>query len=123
MLYKLSDLTGYKLLSLDGEIGKAKDFYFDDHHWGIRYLIADTGHWLLGRMVLLSPYALADVMGSTRDISVNLTKKQIESSPSLDVDKPVSRQFENSYYGFYGWPAYWGSLYMWGAYPYISRDP
>jgi len=44
MLNKAKTLKGYKLHSLDGEIGKVKEFYFDDHHWTIRYLVADAGH-------------------------------------------------------------------------------
>jgi hypothetical protein len=77
--------------SLDGEIGKVKEFYFDDRHWAIRYLVADTGNWLTGRQVLVSPYALDGVMKEEQKIAVDLTKKQIEDSPSLDCDKPVSR--------------------------------
>lgn len=57
MLIKAKKLKGYKLDSLDGEIGKVKEFYFDDKHWTIRYLVADTGNWLTGRQVLISPYA------------------------------------------------------------------
>jgi hypothetical protein len=55
-------------------------------------------------------------------INIDLTKKQLEDSPSLDSDKPVSRQFEVDYYGYYGYPMYWGGAYMWGAYPYIVHD-
>ena len=61
MLTKAKTLKGYKLDSLDGEIGKVKEFYFDDQHWTIRYLVADTGNWLMGRQVLISPYALVAV--------------------------------------------------------------
>ena len=39
MLNKAKTLKGYKLHGLDGEIGKVKEFYFDDRHWTIRYLI------------------------------------------------------------------------------------
>jgi len=42
MLSNANTLNGYKLKSLDGEIGKVKEFYFDDQHWAIRYLVADT---------------------------------------------------------------------------------
>lgn len=122
MLNKVKTLKGYKLLSLDGEIGEVKEFYFDDHHWTIRYLIADTGNWLTGRQVLISPYALVAVNKEEQYITVNLTKNQIENSPSLDSDKPVSRQFEEAYYGYYEWPMYWGGSYMWGAQPYIERN-
>ncbi len=123
MLNKAKTLKGYKLDSLDGEIGKVKEFYFDDQHWAIRYLVADTGNWLTGRQVLISPYALVAVNKEKQNIDINLTKKQIEDSPSLDSDKPVSRQFEDAYYGYYGWPMYWGGPYMWGAYPFIVHDP
>ena len=122
MLNKAKTLKGYQLDSLDGEFGKVHEFYFDDHHWTIRYLVANTGNWLTGRQVLISPYALVAAIKADEHIAVDLTKKQIEGSPSLSSDKPVSRQFEDSYYGYYGWPMYWGGPHMWGAYPYIPRD-
>jgi hypothetical protein len=122
MLVKAKTLHGYKLNSLDGEIGKVREFYFDDQHWAIRYLVADTGNWLVGRQVLISPYALIAVSTKEQQIAIDLTKKQIENSPSLNSDKPVSRQFEEDYYGYYGFPMYWGGPCMWGDYQYINRD-
>jgi sporulation protein YlmC with PRC-barrel domain len=123
MLIKAKTLQGYKLKALDGEIGKVKEFYFDDKHWTIRYLVADTGNWLPGRMVLISPYALVGAVKEDHDIAVSLTRDQIEKSPSLESHKPVSRQFEDVYYGYYGWPAYSDGPFMWGPSPYIVREP
>ncbi len=123
MLNKAKTLKGYRLDSRDGEIGKVNEFYFDDHHWTIRYLIADTGDWLTGRQVLISPYALVAVNKEEQTIKVDLTKKQIEDSPAWSRDKPVSRQFEQTYFGYYGYPMYWTGQYMWGAFPFIVRDP
>jgi len=122
MLNRATKLKGYKLDSLDGEFGEVQEFYFDDHHWTIRYLVANTGTWLTGRQVLISPYALVAAIKAEEHIAVNLTKKQIEGSPSLNSDKPVSRQFEESYYGYYGWPMYWSGPYMWGASSMIARN-
>ena len=123
MLSKAKTLTGYSLQNIDDEtIGKVKEFYFDDRHWTIRYLVADTGNWLTGRQVLISPYALVAVNPDHQNIVTDLTKKQIEDSPSLNSDKPVSRQFEESYLGYYGYPMYWGGPFSWGAYPYPMRD-
>jgi hypothetical protein len=127
MLIAAKTLKGFKLKSLDGEIGSAREFYarefyFDDRHWTIRYLVADTGGWLTGRLVLISPYALASVDPGKQEVVVDLTKKQIEGSPNLSSDKPVSRQFEDSYYGYYGYPNYWTGPYSWGPYPYVNRD-
>jgi hypothetical protein len=93
MLCRAKALKGYTLNSLDGEIGTVKEFYFDDQHWTIRYLVADTGSWLSGRQVLISPYAMVAVNMEKKNIEINLTKKKIEDSPPLDSDKPVSRQF------------------------------
>lgn len=123
MLLKANALKGFTLNCLDGEIGEVSEFYFDDKHWVIRYLVADTGGWLAGRLVLISPYALDGAIKDSDSIAIHLTKKQIQESPSLDSDKPVSRQFELDYSGYYGWPMYWGGPMMWGAYPYLVRDP
>jgi hypothetical protein len=122
MLVKARALNGYKLQSLNGDIGSVKEFYFDDRYWTIRYLVANTGNWLIDRKVLISPYSLNGVDTATEEISVQLTKTQIEASPSIDSDQPVSRQFEDSYYGYYGYPSYWDGPYVWGYYPYPERD-
>ena len=123
MLSIAKTLKGYKLHGLDGEIGRVKEFYFDDRHWTIRYLVADTGNWLSDRQVLISPYALGAVNKEEQRIAIDLTKKQIEDSPSLSSDKPVSRQFEEGYVEYYGWPVYWSGPYAWGPSPYMVRDP
>ncbi|MGA7791705.1 MAG: PRC-barrel domain-containing protein [Candidatus Acidiferrales bacterium] len=122
MLIEAQKLQGYKLESVDGEIGRFKEFYFDDRHWAIRYLIAETGGWLTGRQVLISPQTLGAVIKERQHISVNLTRKQIEDSPALYSDKPVSREFEEEYYGYLGLQPYWTGPYMWGDSPYIMRD-
>ena len=122
MLSTAKTLKGYKLDSLDGEIGNVKEFYFDDLHWTVRYLVANAGTWLIGRQVLISPYALGAINNAERNISIDLSKEQIKDSPSLDTDKPVSRQFEQDYYGYYGWPMYWYGSNTWGSYPYVERN-
>jgi hypothetical protein len=94
-----------------------KEIYFDDHEWVVRYLIADTGTWLSGRRVLISPFALREVDLENGIIHVQLTREQIEKSPSIHADKPVSRQFEIEYYKYYGWPMYWDGPALWGPTP------
>jgi uncharacterized protein YrrD len=121
MLRQAKDLNDYKLGARDGEIGKVKEFYFDDQSWAVRYLIADTGGWLSGRRVLISPYALDPANKNAKVIPVDLTREQIENCPSLGADKPVSRQYEMQYYPYYGWPGYWGGPYMWGSSAYPKR--
>ena len=112
MFQNLKQLYGRKLGATDGDVGRVKDFYFDDKTWVIRYVVADTGTWLAGRQVLLAPHAFGTHAfgGSDADANVllvNLTRKQIENSPSIDSHLPVSRQYEEEYYRYYGWPGYW----------------
>lgn len=123
MLFKTKTLEDCSLKSLDGEVGKVSDFYFDDQDWTIRYLVADTGAWLSGRLVLISPYALGEAFKDEHHVSINLTKKQIEDSPPLSSDRPVSRQFEADYSEYYGWPSYWTGSAIWGIYPTVMSDP
>ncbi len=114
MFQNIKALYGQKLAASDGDIGRIKDFYFDDKTWVIRYLVADTGSWLTGRLVLLSPHAFANLDPVTRTLHLKLHRKQIENSPSIESHKPVSRQYEIEYYRYYGWPAYWNGSAMWG---------
>lgn len=104
MLNKAKILKNYKLNSLDGEIGKVKDLYFDDRTWAIQYLIVNTGNWLTGRQVLILPNSIVSINNEEEYININLTKSQIENSPSLDSDKPVSKQFQTEFRGYFGSP-------------------
>jgi hypothetical protein len=122
MLMKAKALKGYRLDSVDGEIGKVEEFYFDDHHWTVRYLVAETGNWLTSREVLISPHSMLEVDQEARHILVDLTKKEIEESPPLESHVPVSRQFEDAYYRYYGWPNYWDGPHAWGPYPRLVRN-
>jgi len=118
MLEHAKRIQGFTLGAVDGEIGRVKDLYFDDVNWTIRYLVADTGRWLPGRQVLISPWSLKGVNEVEKTIDVNLSKKQIEDSPSITSDLPVSRQYEIEYYKYYGWPMYWYGPALWGPGPY-----
>ncbi|MCM8527953.1 MAG: PRC-barrel domain-containing protein [Lentisphaeraceae bacterium] len=114
MLRSLKEILGYRLKALDGEVGKCKDFIFDSRKWVIRYMLADTGKWLPGRQVLISPVALGQPQWSERSFPVGLKINKIESAPGLDHDAPVSRQYEIEFHNYYGWPYYWKGLHLWG---------
>ena len=109
MTRSINSLIGFTIGGTDGEIGKVKEFYFDDTTWTIRYLIVETGSWLFGREVLLSPEALLTPDWEGKVFPVNLTKEQIKNSPDIDTEKPVSRQKEIELHGYYPWTGYWGN--------------
>ncbi len=120
MLRNLDDLENYSITATDGEIGHIKDFYFDDHAWTVRYLVVDAGSWLSSRKVLISPISVFRPDWLARTLPVCITKEQVKHSPDIDTDKPVSRQNEEQFMGYYGYPYYWGGGGLWGEglYPY-----
>jgi hypothetical protein len=125
MLHSIQQRYGEKLRATDGEIGHVRDFYFDDKNWTVRYVVADTGRWLAGHQVLISPHALGHLYPNGKVLLVNLTRKQIEESPSIDEHKPVSRQHEEEFHRHYGYPYYAESWPLWGLaeYPVVVPPP
>ena len=127
MLVNTQAIYGYKLAATNGDIGHIRDFYFDDQTWVVRYLIADTGNWLHGRLVLISPHAFGAFDRDEKTLEVKLTRHRIAESPSIETHRPVSRQYEIDYFRYYGWPAYWEGSGLWGlgSYPVVlppSKD-
>ncbi len=119
MLRVLTSLVGYKIAATDGDIGKVTDFYFDDEHWTVRYLVADTGgFWSGPHCVLISPIAFGKVDWASRSFCVNLDREKIKNSPPVDLDRPVAMQYEEDYHRYYGFAPYWGYSAAWGMQPY-----
>lgn len=117
MLLNAKKMNNYTLCTKEEEWGRVKDIYFDDHYWTVRYLIVDTGGWLPGRKILVSPQAIVSLDEDT--ITTDLTKEQIENSPSIQDKEPVSKQFERMYAEYFSWPQYWTGPYKWGFYPLL----
>lgn len=130
MLRVGTSLIGYDIKATDGSIGTVSDFLFDDTTWKLRWMVVDTGNWLPGRLVLVHPSAIGRTDDGLETVSVHLTRKQIEASPDIASDRPVSLQGERDVYGYYGWDPMWGDSYfgagMMGAAPlpqsYFDRD-
>ena len=107
-------LKGFAIRATDGELGSVDQVYFDDETWAVRYLVVDTGGWLCGRRVLISPFSIIRTDWDAKRLDVALTKKQVENSPNIDTNRPVSRQHEAAYLGYYGYPYYWAGPNLWG---------
>ena len=125
MLNNLSHLTKSSVTATDGVIGHVNAAFFDDQSWTIRYLVVNTGSWLTGREVLISPYAVKQPVGSVENIDVALSREQVKNSPDIDTHQPVSRQHEREYLGYYAYPEYWdgGGLWAMGAFPLLPLAP
>ena len=97
MLHKAKTLAGYKLDSLDGEIGRVEEFYFDDNYWVVRYLVAEAGNWLTGGHVLLSP----------SKVFIHLTREAIKQSPEFTEESALTRDYEGALHRHYNRQDYW----------------
>jgi len=115
MLWNFDTLRGCTLHATDGHLGRVHDMLFDDSQWNVRYLVVDTGSWLFGRRVLITPSVLGTPDAENWEIPVRLTQEQVRRSPSVDTDKPVSRQQETELHSYYGWLPYWASGGSMGA--------
>ncbi len=104
MQQSISSMIGYAIRATDGDLGKVDEFYFDDETWTIRYIVVETGNWLSGRKVLISPVAFGKPELESRTISVNLTRAQVSSSPDIDTERPIYRQHEAELHEYYQWP-------------------
>jgi hypothetical protein len=123
MLRNLKDLEHLSIAAIDGIVGRVRDFYFDDDAWVIRYFIVETNDKSPHRRVLISPIAVGRPDYIQKVLPVSITQKQVEASPDIDIDRPVSRQQEAGYLGYFGYGAYWGGGGLWGAgmYPDILQ--
>jgi len=113
MLRSLRQLYGKKLGASDGDIGHVKDFYFNDQQWVIRNVVADTGSWLSGRLVLIPPHAFGNLRQDADCLLVNLTRQQIENGPAIESHKPVSLLYQ----------AYWDGCETWGVDGFPEAPP
>jgi len=102
----LTSLLGYAIRATDGDIGEVNDFLFEDDTWVLKYFVVKTGTWLHGRRVLITPSALGQPDWSSHGLPVKLNRREVQNSPDINADMPVSLQQLTLLHEYYGWPAY-----------------
>jgi uncharacterized protein YrrD len=107
MIRSIKELRHYDIAARDGSLGDVHDVFFDDHSWKVRYLVIDTGNWLPGRRVMVSPETVAGIEADESKVDLTLTKDEIKDSPGIEADAPVSRQNEIALANHFRWPRYW----------------
>jgi uncharacterized protein YrrD len=114
MIQTVKHLQGDEIAARDGAIGSVEDVYFDDERWAVRYLVVDTGGWLPGKRVLISPASVDVRNSSANEVRVELTREQVRNAPDIETDLPVSRQYERAHAAYFGYPPYWAGPLLWG---------
>lgn len=127
------DLKNYTIQASDGDIGSVSEFYFDEEHFYLRYLVVNTENFLFRNLVLVSPISFTNINFEEKIIKLKITKKELEDSPGLDSVDVISRKYEKDYNNHFAWPYYWsaensasaiGPYGMpWGYYNQLGRAP
>lgn len=107
ILRRMRELERSSFRAKDGDIGKLREVYFDDASWTVRYFVINTGTWLRGRTVLVTPQVVESLSERKGVLPVELTQQQVKASPPVDSKKPLSRQQEAEYHKHYDWLSYW----------------
>lgn len=97
---RVKDIKGLDLYVNDDKVGSVNDILVDDRG-EIRYLIINTGNWLVGKHVLL-PIGFARIdYNANRVYAKNLTKSQVEALPEFKEDMTVDYDHEERVRGVY----------------------
>jgi PRC-barrel domain len=91
MLRSVNNLHGYSIVAADGPIGSVEELYFDDERWAIRYFVVDTGKWLPGSLVLVSPFAIQRADRSEGALHLSISREQVPGRyPPFKRAEPAS---------------------------------
>ena len=110
MLRKLRNLEGWTIYGRDRQdIGTVDDFYLDDEHWTVRYLVANVGRWGALQETLVPPKAIDQISSDDARIVVGLTRGEAEHLPSAETRRPIARRYEREYSSQFSYPTLWPS--------------
>ena len=112
MKHSLKNILGYTIETTDGMKGKVKDFLFDEDKWIVRYIDADFGSFFKDKRILLPANVLIDPLWDSKHFPLNITKEDIDKSPTPEDKSTVSREYEKELMKYYGYATYWSSGYI-----------
>jgi hypothetical protein len=102
-----NEVCEYTMVAKDTKMGKVHGLFVETSTWTVRYLIVDTGEWLMGKLILLSPQAVEQIDWLSQSVKANVTSEFIRHSPAYDETAELSRDYEAFLHDYYGWPLYW----------------
>ncbi|MFC3096062.1 PRC-barrel domain containing protein [Alteromonas sediminis] len=116
------NLQSYSLHATNGNLGHIKDCLFDDQDFVIRYFLVDTSNWIpLSQKVLISPISIKDIDEDEKAIDLTLSRELVKESPSIEEHKPVSRDYEELLFQFFGYGYYWIGPGAWGDFAHPTE--
>jgi hypothetical protein len=123
MIQRWKDVDRLALHGTDGEIGVLADALVDDR-WVVRYLVV-APRSLQHQQVVISPIQVHGIDWQREIVEVGLSNAQVRQRPDVLSVVPMTRDTEQAYAAYYGFPAYWGGpdLWAWSGYPGALAEP
>ena len=94
-----TDITGFKVEAIDGDIGKVDKATNDV---GGSFIVVDTGPWIFGKKVLLPAGVVHNVDLDSEAVLVGRTKDQIKNAPEFDEDNFDNDAYRSELGTYYG---------------------
>ena len=107
MIRTVMELIDNTFRAADGDVGDVHDLYFDDASWTIRYFVVDVHRWLPGLSLLLPPRSITRHDRTARVMHTDLSKEEMEETPTAFEDNAVGRQRTDGLFDHEGWKPYW----------------
>jgi hypothetical protein len=109
MFRSAKEMIGHKVAGEDVTLGLVRDALFDECFLIIRYLELFTEEDFPDRRVLICPSIAGPPNWITGVIPVSISMHDIERSPHIQKEKPLSRKDEIELAAYFGCPSYWES--------------
>ena len=106
-LRSFTDIAGYSIEAIDGNIGHVENFVICDETWQVRYLVVDTKNWWVGKHVLVAPQWITYVSWLEKVVRVQLKQDTIKNGPEYDPNQSISRELEDEIFTKYDKPKFW----------------
>ena len=108
-LRSYSEVIGYYIEAVDGEIGHVDSLIVDDESWTVRYLEIGTRSWWPGKKVLVSPEWVQRVSWEESKVYVGIDRQAIQDCEEFDESTPIARAYEQRIFAHYGKSPYWAA--------------
>ncbi len=98
------EILDYAVHAKDGDVGSVDDLLADEEAWVTRHLVAKVKDHASGEKVLLAAPWVKSVNWGKSQVTFDLAREDIRSSPPYDPEQPVDRGVEEALYDHYGRP-------------------
>ena len=92
------DLTGFKVETTDGEIGKVDEATYEA---GNSFLVVDTGPWIFGKKVMIPAGLVRDIDPDAETVFVNRTKDEVKNAPEFDETRYHDQTYRDELGSYY----------------------